>query len=204
MVSESDGYPPEVLDSLERLGFAVERRPQEAEEPDEPTQPAKRKGGRPRLPLTEGHAIEDEDTYADLGLVSPRIGREVTRRQGHNLFYAERAAEAFRGEYYDPRVNDLKSIVRTELGRLGEDEAIRAAFDRLWEAIDEGECSHRAQDQVALLRSWRRGGLPKGRVNDLQYVLEYTVQQYEAQHADVTDDMVIEALARAYWARKGE
>jgi hypothetical protein len=186
-------------------GDDVEDAPGEDDEETISETPAKRKRGRPRLPLTEAREIAGEYKYEALGkeVVDLSFAGEITRRHGHNKFYAARADKAFRGEYYDPRVNDLKGIVMTELGRLGDDEAIRDAHDRLWDAIEEGECSHRAQEQVALLRYWRRGGLPKGTVEGLREALVRTVEQYQEQHDDVSHDLIVEALAHVYgvWKR---
>jgi hypothetical protein len=160
-------------------------------------EPGKRKRGRPRLPLGEAGMEEGPPGGWAKDRVFPRQGRDITRRHGHNQFYAERVEEAFRDEHYDARVNDLAGIVRTELGRLSDPEAIREAASDLWDLTQAGKCSGRAQDQAALLRSWRRG-LPQATADGLLWALLRTVEQYDAQHSDLSDEMVRDALARHY------
>jgi hypothetical protein len=185
------------------------------DDPDEPDpgntdKPTKRTRGRPRLPLEHVHdpVGQVEGLWAREKLLHP-----VTRRQILNLEYEGRALEALtsdgQGHHSGDELYELYyrvgQIVQTELGRFGGREAIRDAAWLLLEAIEEGTCSDRAQDQEALLRHWRREkGLPLGTIEQLQQALEQTIQRYQAQHDGVADEMVIEALARAYWAHKNQ
>src|SRR5438105_1640957 len=93
--------------------------------------------------------------------------------------------------------------VFAELGRLGDAQAITAASERLWEECLTGRCSDCAGERGALLRRWRLG-LPKGHTALLEQDLERAVEHYRAQHEGVTDEMVAEALRRAYWSYKKE
>jgi hypothetical protein len=184
--SYRQGYGPDLLDVLEDRGYTVER------------EPARRPGPKP-LPL-EWLGMEEGSAP---GRVRTPQGQDITRRQGQNRLYAAVANRALGGAH------DFADSVMTELGRLEDPAVMRQVAEELVRAIEEGRCTRRAHDQVYLLRAWRLERHPyfprrrlQGTLLDLRQQIERVITDYRTRHQGVDEEMIAEALRKAYWAHK--
>jgi hypothetical protein len=179
-----------LFELAERLGIDV------GSNADEDTPPVKRGRGRPCLkqPAHTEQVIEEGNEIKAM-----RDDRDpaITRRHETNVVYETEARAALKegrelGLQPDSRddwwaFRWWPQTVLTELGRLRDHDAIRAACRRLYQEICAGRTTGRARDYVALLRSWRQEvGLPIGTVADLHQALERTIERYQAQHDRVS------------------
>ena len=148
------------------------------------------KSGRPPL-----MSVEQEAFLTACGLFT----NSTTRRSKMNVFYRQRAVSILsEGDYkwlFDEEkvMSDggdkyWKPTILTELGRIENDDDLRAVASQLCER------KPATRDAVLMVRTFRTGGLPAGDSIQLANEIIQTINRYRHSHADVTKQDVVDAL----------
>jgi hypothetical protein len=148
------------------------------------------KAGRPSL-----MGVEQEAFLIASGLVT----NSTPRRSKMNVFYRQRAVGIlFEGDYKwlfdeekimaDGGDKHWKPTILTELGRIENDDDLRAVASQLCER------KPATRDAVLMVRTFRTGGLPVGDSIQLANEVIQTINRYRHSHADVTKQDVVDAL----------
>jgi hypothetical protein len=146
--------------------------------------------GRPSL-----MSVEQEAVFTALGLFTD----STPRRSKMNVFYRHRALGILsEGDYKwlfdeekvmaDGGGKHWKPTILTELGRIENDDDLRAVASELCER------KPATRDAVLMVRTFRTGGLPAGDSIQLANEIVQIVNRYRHSHAGVTKQDVVDAL----------
>jgi hypothetical protein len=175
--SYQDGYSPEVLARLQRLGYEVDEGYEAWWTPE----------GRG---ITRRHALNL--SYAERAHKALEAATEVPDDDGRPCPLG-RALEIV-------RLSDV--AVMAELGRSGSPPEIVAAAQALWEAWQDGGVATQGE-ALAWLRA-RRRSLPPAEVGSLACAIEAAIDRYALHHSGTSAQMIAEALRCAALTYKQE
>jgi hypothetical protein len=151
------------------------------------------KNGRPSL-----MSVEQEAFLTACGLFT----NSTPRRSKMNVFYRQRALGIIcDGDYKwlfdkekimtDGSDKYWKPTILTELGRIENDDDLRAVASQLCER------KPATRDAVLMVRAFRTGSLPAGNALQLTNEIIHTINRYLQTHADVLKQDVLDALRTA-------
>lgn len=145
-------------------------------------------------------AVMDAETEA-LFICSGLFSKDSPRRSKMNVYYRQRAVSVLGGCDYkwlvDERMIMLegdkhwKPTILTELGRIEDEDDMRAVAERLC------EMKPTTRDAVLMVRSLRTGGLPAGDTLQLANEIIQTINRYLHSHVGVTREGIFDALRTA-------
>lgn len=146
--------------------------------------------GRPRV-----LSPEVEAAFSAIGMFTEC----KTRRSRLNIYYRTKAMGVlkegfewlFDGKKVAAGVQAWKPTILIELGRIEDEELMRAMAEQLC------ELKPSTRDAVLMVRRLRTGGLPAGDALQLANEIIATVNRYIRSHANVTKDDLRSALATA-------
>jgi hypothetical protein len=149
----------------------------------------KRKRGRPRL---LHHALHEVFAQGQQYASERTIQNTSYHIRAFGLLQDEPWAKWLVGDVsQEGKPGQVRKTILAELGRLGDDEALRAVARHICER------KPTTKDAVAMIRHYRLGRQPRGAVDDLTNRLITLIVEYIDSHAGVDAAMIREALTYA-------